>query len=188
MSASGEGRVAEGVRARVFGRPVPWIAFAMALVCVPLLGYLIESGAPWGEIHPALNAMLNATSAAYLVVGWAAIRRREIDVHRACMVAAFVTSAVFLASYLTRWATTGTHYYPGEGWDRIVYLAILYSHMVLAAALVPLALRALHLAWKASYARHRRVARVAWPIWLYVSVTGVVVYLMLYPLAGALAS
>lgn len=168
---------------RFFGRPVAWIAFAMALLAVPIVGYMIDAGMAWEEIHPAVNALLNATSAVFLVVGGLAIRRREIDVHRSCMVAAFITSSIFLASYLIRYGTTGTHYYPGEGWDRIAYLAILWTHMVLAAALVPLALRALYLAWKRSFSRHRRVARVAWPIWLYVSVTGVVVYLMLYPLA-----
>lgn len=171
---------------RYFGRPVGWIAFAMALLAVPVLGYMIEAGMAWDEIHPALNAMLNATSAVFLVAGGWAIRRRDVDRHRACMVAAFVTSSIFLASYLARAALSGTHVYPGDGWDRLLYLAILFSHMILAAALVPLVLRALHLAWKGAFERHRRVARVTWPIWLYVSVTGVVVYLMLYPIAGAL--
>ncbi len=176
-----------GAETRVFGRPVAWITFAMALVSVPILGYMVEAGAPWDEIHPALNALLNATSAAFLVAGGLAIKRRDVGVHRSCMVAAFIASSIFLASYLARYATTGTHYYPGEGWDRVLYLGILYSHMVLAAVLVPLALRVLYLAWTKSFARHRRLARVAFPIWLYVSVTGVVVYLMLYPLAGVIA-
>jgi putative membrane protein len=170
---------------RFFGRPVPWIAFAMILLAVPILGYMVEAGMPWSEIHPALNALLNATAAVFLVVGYAAIRRRELDVHRSCMVAAFVMSSVFLVSYLIRWGTTGTHYYPGEGLAKAIYLVILFSHMILAAALVPLALRALYFAWKKSFVRHRRVARVAWPMWLYVSVTGVVVYLMLYPFSPA---
>jgi uncharacterized membrane protein YozB (DUF420 family) len=178
--------VSEGrVETRYFDRPVAWIAFSMALLAVPILGYMIDAGMRWGEIHPAMNAMLNATSTVFLVVGGLAIRHRELDRHRACMVAAFVTSSVFLVSYLIRWGTTGTHYYPGEGLAKVVYLAILFSHMILAAALVPLVLRALYFAWKKSHVRHRRVARVAWPIWMYVSVTGVIVYLMLYPLAPA---
>jgi uncharacterized membrane protein YozB (DUF420 family) len=172
-------------RGRVFGRPVPWIALAMVLLAVPIIGVMVESGLAWSEIHPALNAMINATSAVFLVVGYWAIRRRELDIHRSCMVAAFVTSSVFLVSYLIRWGTTGTHYYPGEGLAKAIYLVILFSHMILAAALVPLVLRVLYFAWKKSFVRHRRVARVAWPIWLYVSVTGVVVYLMLYPFAPA---
>lgn len=175
----------ERVDGRYFARPVPWIAFSMALLSVPILGAMTSAGMAWSEIHPALNALLNATSAIFLVVGGLAIRRREIDIHRSCMVAAFVTSSIFLVSYLIRWGTTGTHYYPGEGLAKLAYLVILFSHMVLAAALVPLALRALYFGWKKSFARHRRVARVAWPIWLYVSVTGVVVYLMLYPFAPA---
>lgn len=175
-----------GLDERFFGRPVAWIAFAMALLAVPILGAMLDAGMAWEAIHPALNAMLNATSAAFLVVGGMAIRRRAVDVHRSCMVAAFVTSSIFLASYLLRWGMSGTHHYPGEGWDRAVYLSILFSHMVLAVVLVPLALSALYLARKKAFSRHRRVARVAWPIWLYVSVTGVIVYLMLYPLSGAL--
>ena len=176
----------ERVDRRFFGQPVAWIVFAMALLAVPIFGYMIDAGMPWDLIHPTLNAMLNATSGVLLVVGGLAIRRRDIEIHRSCMVAAFITSSVFLVSYLIRYATSGTHYYPGEGWDRIAYLVILWSHMVLAMVLVPLVLRALYFARKKAFARHRQVARVAWPIWLYVSVTGVIVYLMLYPIAAAI--
>ena len=168
-----------------FGRPMVWLAYAIGLLVVPAIGYMIEAGMAWEDIHPAMNAMLNATSGVFLGVGWAAIKRRRIALHRSCMIAAFTTSGLFLASYLTRYAMTGTHHYPGDGWDKAVYLAVLFSHMVLAAVLVPVAFRALYLGLKRRDARHRRIARVAWPMWMYVSVTGVIVYIMLYPLAGA---
>jgi putative membrane protein len=103
------------------------------------------------------------------------------------MVSAFTASAVFLASYLTRFALTGAHKYPGDGVDKGIYLAILGSHSLLAAISVPLILRAIWLAWKGRYADHRRAARYTWPIWMYVSLTGVVVYFLLYHLGPALA-
>jgi putative membrane protein len=137
----------------------------------------------WEQIHPAINAALNATACVFLVLGFVAIRRKDVARHRAMMLAAFTTSSVFLVSYLIRFATTGAHRYPGDGLDKIFYLAILFSHMILAALLVPLVLRALFLGWKQRFADHKRVAKWTWPIWMYVSVTGVVVYLMLYHLA-----
>ena len=100
--------------------------------------------------------------------------------------AAFTASSVFLASYLIRFATTGAHLYPGHGWDRIFYLVMLMSHMVLAVALVPLVIGALRRALRGDYEAHRRLVKFTWPIWMYVSVTGVLVYLMLYHLAPAL--
>lgn len=156
------------------------------LFAVPALAFAIRSEAPWSELHPALNAMLNGTSAVFLTVGYWAIRNRKRGFHRACMVTAFSTSSLFLISYLARYATTGAHRYPGTGADKIFYLIILFSHMVLAAALVPLVLLALRHALVGAFAKHRRIARWAWPIWMYVSVTGVIVYMMLYPIARAL--
>ena len=132
------------------------------------------------ELHPALNACLNGTCAVLLVLGRIAIARREIDRHRKLMVAAFVTSSVFLVSYLIRFATTGSHKYPGDGLDKIFYLVVLFSHMVLAVVLVPLVVRALMFALRGQYDRHMRVVKWGWPIWMYVSVTGVIVYFMLY--------
>ena len=132
------------------------------------------------ELHPALNAALNGTCAVLLVLGRIAIARREIDRHRKLMVAAFATSTVFLISYLIRFATTGSHKYPGDGLDKIFYLVVLFSHMVLAVVLVPLVLRALLFALRGQYDRHLRVVKWGWPIWMYVSVTGVIVYVMLY--------
>jgi putative membrane protein len=136
------------------------------------------------ELHPALNAALNGTCAVLLVLGRIAIARREIDRHRKLMVAAFATSSVFLISYLIRFATTGSHKYPGDGLDKIFYLVVLFSHMVLAVVLVPLVIRALLFAFRGEYDRHMRVVKWGWPIWMYVSVTGVIVYFMLYHYAG----
>jgi putative membrane protein len=135
------------------------------------------------ETLPAVNAALNATSAVLLTLGFRAIRAGDRRRHRALMLGAVGTSVLFLASYLTRVALTGTHRFPGEGALRLAYLAVLGSHTVLAALTVPLVLRTLFLALGARFQAHRRIARVTLPIWLYVSVTGVLVYLMLYHLA-----
>ncbi|HYR96442.1 MAG TPA: DUF420 domain-containing protein [Candidatus Binatus sp.] len=129
---------------------------------------------------PTLNAVLNGTSAVLLTAGFVAIRRRHVRVHRACMVAAFATSVVFLASYLTYHVQVGTTRYPGQGWMRPAYFTILGTHTVLAALIPPLAVTTLVLGLRARFTRHARLARWTLPAWLYVSVTGVVVYLMLY--------
>lgn len=129
---------------------------------------------------PAVDAALNATSALLLTVGFVAIRRRRIGLHRACMVAAFTTSVAFLVCYLTYHAHVGTTRFSGEGWVRPVYFAILGTHTVLAAAVAPLAVVTLTLAARARFARHARLARWTLPVWLYVSVTGVAVYVLLY--------
>ena len=138
------------------------------------------NGTQLGDTLAAVNAALNATSALLLLAGRRAIARHEIDRHRQFMVAAFAVSTVFLISYLTRVALTGTHRYPGGGWLKGLYLAVLGSHMVLAALTPPLAIRALQLALTRRFDAHRRLVRYAFPIWMYVSVTGVVVYFMLY--------
>jgi putative membrane protein len=140
----------------------------------------------WDELHPAINAVLNLTAFVLLLLGRVAIARGDEALHRKRMLAAFTTSAVFLVSYVIRFATTGTHRYPGTGWDKYLYLVILFSHMVLAVVLVPMLLMALRRALAASYEAHKRVVKYAWPIWVYVSATGVLVYLMLYHLAPAL--
>lgn len=140
----------------------------------------------WEHVHPAINAALNGTCALLLVLGRMAIARGDRDVHRRLMTAAFATSTVFLVSYVIRFLTTGSHKYPGDGADKVVYLLVLFSHMVLAVVLVPLVLRALQLALRGDFARHVRVVKWGWPIWMYVSVTGVIVYFMLYHLAPAL--
>jgi putative membrane protein len=140
----------------------------------------------WDQLHPALNAVLNLTAFVLLLLGRVAISRGDDALHRRRMLAAFTTSAVFLVSYLIRFATTGAHKYPGTGIDKIFYLVILFSHMILAVVLVPLLLAALKRALKGKFEEHKRVVKYAWPIWVYVSATGVIVYLMLYHLAPAL--
>ena len=131
---------------------------------------------------PALNAVLNATSAALVVLAYRAIRRRDIERHRARMLSAAAVSAVFLVSYLTYHARVGSVHFTATGLPRAIYFTILISHTILAAATVPLVLRTLYLGLKRRDDRHRRIARWTLPIWLYVSVTGVIVYLMLYQL------
>ena len=140
----------------------------------------------WEQLHPAINAVLNFTSFVLLVLGRVAIMRGDQATHKKRMLAAFTTSGVFLVSYLIRFATTGAHKYPGAGWDKVLYLVILFSHMVLAVALVPLLLTALRRALGKKFEAHKRVVKYAWPIWVYVSATGVIVYLMLYHLGPAL--
>ena len=129
---------------------------------------------------PTLNAFLNATSAVLLVTGWTFIRSGNRDAHRRTMIAAFVCSAVFLTSYLVYHAQVGSVRFPGTGGARTLYLGILLTHTVLAAAVPFLAVATLFLARKGRFESHRRLARITLPVWLYVSVTGVVIYLMLY--------
>ena len=133
-------------------------------------------------VLPAVNATLNAISTVLLTVGWLFIRRRKIDRHRLCMIGAFVTSALFLTSYLVYHANVGSVPFTGQGAIRLVYFAILLTHVVLAAAILPLALITLSRALSRRFDRHRKIARWTLPIWLYVSVTGVVIYVMLYQL------
>lgn len=131
---------------------------------------------------PALNASLNATTAVLLVTGFALIRMKRVALHRGFMLSALAVSCLFLASYLYYHAHIGSKPFAGVGWIRPVYFAILISHTVLAVAIVPLALVTLARALRERFDRHRRIARWTLPIWLYVSVTGVVIYLLLYRL------
>ena len=129
---------------------------------------------------PALNATLNAIAAVLLIYGYTLIRRHRIEQHRRVMLAAFATSALFLVSYVIYHANAGSRPFTGQGSIRTVYFAILISHVILAAAILPLALITLVRALRQRFDRHRAIARWTLPIWLYVSVTGVIVYLMLY--------
>lgn len=131
---------------------------------------------------PALNAGLNSLATVLLLAGYRQIRRRNIAAHRACMVAAFCVSTLFLISYLVYHAQVGSVPFRRHGWIRPVYFTILITHIVLAAAIVPLALVTLWRAWRERFDRHRAIARWTLPLWLYVSVTGVVIYVMLYRL------
>jgi uncharacterized membrane protein YozB (DUF420 family) len=131
---------------------------------------------------PLVNATLNAIAAAFLVAGWRFIRQGDRTSHRACMQAALACSALFLASYLIYHANVGSRPYTGAGVLRAVYFFVLVTHVVLAAAIVPLAVVTVVRAWRGRFEAHRAIARWTLPLWLYVSVTGVVVYLMLYRL------
>lgn len=135
-------------------------------------------------VHPlaTLNAVLNSLAAVLLIVGWTMIVRGNIRAHRAAMVAAFAVSTVFLVSYLTYHALEGSRPFLGTGVVRPLYYTILLTHVVLAAVVPVLALRMFFLAWKGRWKAHRRLGRITLPVWLYVSVTGVVIYLMLYHL------
>jgi len=140
----------------------------------------------WSQVHPAINAALNLTCFVLLVAGRMAIARGDVPLHRKRMLGAFTASAVFLVSYVIRFLTTGAHKYPGDGWDRYIYLFTLLTHMVLAVVLVPLVIAALRRALRSDFDAHKRIVKFTWPIWVYVSVTGVIVYLMLYHLAPVL--
>jgi putative membrane protein len=131
---------------------------------------------------PAVNAVLNATSAVLLASGYRFIRQRQIIAHKRCMLAACGTSALFLLSYLTYHYHVGSMPFRGQGWVRPLYFTILISHTILAVVIVPLVLLTLFRAWKADFARHVRIARWTLPIWFYVSLTGVIIYVMLYQL------
>jgi putative membrane protein len=129
---------------------------------------------------PAVNATLNAISAAFLLAGYVFIRRGRRTPHKRCMLGALTTSALFLASYVTYHWHTGSRPFPGRGAIRIVYFAILITHVVLAATILPLAIVTAIRGLRSQFDRHVRIARWTLPLWLYVSVTGVVIYLMLY--------
>ena len=129
---------------------------------------------------PALNATLNGLSAVFIMTGYVLIKRGERELHKRCMLAALVTSSAFLVSYVIYHANTGSRPFPGTGILRAVYCVILITHVVLAATILPLALTTTARGLRAQYTRHVAIARWTFPVWLYVSVTGVVIYLMLY--------
>lgn len=139
------------------------------------------------SLLPTLNACLNALAAILLVTGRRLVRRGRVRAHRRVMIAAFAVSSLFLASYLVHKASRGFQNttFHVEGAARAAYLALLATHVVLAMAVPPLAIALIVLALRGSRARHRRLARVAWPVWMYVSVTGVVIYVLLYHLNPA---
>ncbi len=134
------------------------------------------------SIFPKINATLNGCSAVLLVTGRVLIGRGKMAAHRAVMLTAFGTSTLFLVSYLYYHAHVGSVHFRGTGWSRPLYFTILISHTILAAVIVPMVIITLNRALRGRFDRHRAIARWTFPIWLYVSVTGVVVYLMLYQL------
>jgi putative membrane protein len=129
---------------------------------------------------PALNATLNGIAALFLVTGFMLIKRQRRELHKRCMLAALTASTLFLISYVIYHANTGSRPFPGTGPIRVIYFSILITHVILAALILPLALVTTFRGLRAQYARHVKVARWTLPVWLYVSVTGVIIYLMLY--------
>lgn len=128
----------------------------------------------------AVNALLNLSSAVFLVAGLRFVRRRELGRHRRCMIGAVTAAALFLVFYVVRFSLTGTHRFEGPAPLRAAYLSILFSHMALAVVIVPMIARLLYLIRRRRFKAHAKLARWAFPMWLYVSVTGLVVYVMLY--------
>jgi uncharacterized membrane protein YozB (DUF420 family) len=147
----------------------------------------VNTLAPLLAVHPLanLNAVLNAVATVLLTAGWIFIARGNWRAHRSAMVAAFVVSACFLVSYLTYHYLVGHVGFAGQGAIRVVYLAILLTHIVLAVAVPVLAIAMFVLAWRGKWRQHRLLGRITLPIWLYVSVTGVIIYLMVYHLYPA---
>lgn len=171
---------------------IGWLIGFFSLFVVLLVGFLLLVGPPRSFFLflsieksdvawlPGLNASLNGASALLLSAGYYFIRQRQIRLHRFCMVAAFTLSAAFLLSYVVYHAAAGSTRFDGPAWLRPYYLLILTSHIVLATLVIPLVLTTLYRAWRCTFVDHRRLAQWAFPIWLYVSASGVVVYLLLY--------
>ena len=129
---------------------------------------------------PTLNAILNATSGILIIIGYVMIRRGKVNAHRACMIGAVTASIIFLISYLIYHFNVGATRFAGTGWSRPFYFTILISHTVLAAVLAPVVVVTLRRALKGDFKRHLKIARWTFPLWVYVSITGVIVYFMLY--------
>ena len=137
------------------------------------------------SLLPHVNALLNATSAVFLIVGYAFIRKLRINAHRNCQISAVVSSSFFLISYITYHSLRGSKHFLGQGIARPIYFTVLTSHTILAVIIVPLVLVTLYRAARGNFVKHRAIARWTLPLWLYVSVTGVIVYLMLYQIYSA---
>ncbi len=138
----------------------------------------------WLAYLPALNATLNSISLVLLVAGYRQIKRRNVEIHKRFMTAAFCVSILFLISYLTYRFFGEEKRFGGQGWIRPVYFFILFTHVPLAATVPVLASRTLYLALRGRFDKHRRMARITFPIWIYVSVTGVIVYVLLFQIYG----
>lgn len=134
------------------------------------------------SLLPTINAILNATSGALVLLGYRNIRRGKDAIHKKFMLTAIGVSAIFLASYLIYHWEVGSIKFQGEGIIRIIYFSILISHTILAVVIVPMVLRTVYLALKGRFEKHRKIAKLTFPIWVYVSATGVIVYFMLYQL------
>jgi len=166
-------------------RAAAWAIGVLSAAVVAGVGALLlapRAGAAGIDVSalPALNAALNGASAVLLTAGYVFIRRRRVAAHVTCMVGAFLVSTLFFASYVVYHWHAGSRPFAGQGWIRPVYFALLLTHVVLAAAIVPLALTTIWRGATARWARHVRIARWTLPIWLYVSVTGVLIFWMLH--------
>jgi putative membrane protein len=157
----------------------------LSVAALSFLAYilLVHGGAPGAGMQlrflPAVNASLNALAAVFLCTGYVAIRNKAQRLHKYCMVSAFAASSLFLLCYVTYHFVHGDTKYQGSGPLRLIYFAVLSTHVLLSMSVVPLALTSLYFAAKGAFGKHRRIARVTLPIWLYVSVTGVLIYFML---------
>ncbi|MCE9616260.1 MAG: DUF420 domain-containing protein [Lentisphaerae bacterium] len=140
----------------------------------------MDPALPIPGLGPNTTVALNALSTVLLIAGYRAIRGGRRDTHRRLMIGALASSAAFLAVYLTHHALHGSTRFPFHDWTRTVYMLVLIPHTILAAAIVPFILRGVWLAWRARFDDHKRLMRWVWPVWLYVSATGILVYLMLY--------
>jgi putative membrane protein len=135
--------------------------------------------ATWVAQLPALNALLNSASTIFIISGFVAIKKKKYVMHMKLMLTAFITSSLFLISYLVYHNFTGHTPFPGEGWIRPIYFTILISHIILSAFVVPLVLTSYYFAFSGKFQTHRKVSKWTFPIWLYVSITGVVIFFML---------
>ena len=172
--------------ARPGDRAALWVIAVVSVVALLVLATLMLGPRPAGGVGPGVaalptvNALLNTASALLLISGFVFIRRRRVAAHRACMLGAFAVSVLFLVCYLVYHYHAGSRPFTGQGWIRPVYFILLISHILLAATIVPLALTTIYRGLSAQLDRHKRIARFTLPIWLYVSITGVIVYLLLY--------
>ncbi len=164
--------------------PAAWVAFDLVVLPNPVVGFADDNHDAFIHNLPTVNACLNGTSAILIFAGWRAIKDKRVSLHSKLMLSPTLNSVLFLTFYLIRFLATGVHRYPIDDWTRTAYRLLLGSHTLLAITVPFLVGRSLWLASKKDYVRHRRIARVTFPIWMYVSVTGVLVYLMLYHYAG----
>ena len=163
------------------------VVYSLTIVVVALVAFLIyfPQTLAFGKIDvsmlPVLNAFINGTCAVLLTTGYVFIRQRKFKQHKTVMLSAFILSCLFLVSYVTYHSQAPSTHFGGEGMIRMVYFVILITHIILAAGIVPLALFTITRSWRREFNKHKKIARWTLPIWLYVTITGVVVYLMISP-------
>jgi putative membrane protein len=157
------------------------VSIPLAVAVLLFMPFRLNLGAEFVYFLPHLNAVINTATSLFLIAGLIFIKQNKIEYHRAAMTASFILGGLFLVSYVIYHASAESTSFGGEGWIRPVYFFILLSHIVLAAVVVPFVLFAMLYAWRGEYGRHRKVVKFAFPIWLYVSITGVLVYLMISP-------